>query len=313
MSDQNPDAPGTAEVARCAVVIPTRNRKELLCRAVASALAQSIPVHVLVMDDASEDGTEATIRQRFPQVSYVRSEEPAGPTFQRNRGAELTSAEFLMTLDDDCVIESTRTLEQVLASFDDPRVGAVTVPFVNVLQDDLVRSRASDSQAAQITFNYFGGMIAFRRAVYLAAGGYREYFFMHVEEPDLAVRMLNAGYVIRLGTSDPIHHLESPVRNRPRLDVLGPRNHVLYAWYNVPMPYLPLQLAATTALTLRHGVRRRTLLRVVKGLAQGYAGIVRTWGERRAVTRAVYRLSRHLKKADSLPLQAVEPLLPPAA
>ena len=41
------------------------------------------------------------------------------------------------------------------------------------------------------------------------------------EESDLCIRMLAAGYVVRLGSSDPIHHFESPKRSFSRMDHFG--------------------------------------------------------------------------------------------
>lgn len=81
-------------------------------------------------------------------------------------------------------------------------------------------------------------MIAFRRALFTRLGGYRTFYFMNVEEGDLAVRLLDAGFLIKLGTAPPLDHHESPIRASKHLNELGPRNHILYAWYNVPLPHL---------------------------------------------------------------------------
>jgi GT2 family glycosyltransferase len=300
-----------APPAAAAVIIPTRNRKELLGKAITSALAQTVPVEVFVMDDGSTDGTGVFVAENFPTVHYQRSEVSIGPTGQRNRGADAATAPFIVTLDDDCVFSSPQTLERTLSLFDHPRVGAVTIPFVNVLQDAVLRSSAPQPRGIWTSYHYFGGMIAFRRDAYRAVGGCRQYLFMHVEEPDLATRLLNAGYVIRLGTQRGIDHYESPVRDRPRLDVLGPRNHVLYTWYNVPMPYFPLHLAGTTFNTLRHGVKHRTLRRVLRGLMRGYGGIVHEMTRRHAVSANTYRLIQMLKTKDAVLLEEIEPRMNP--
>lgn len=290
------------------VIIPTRNRKAQLSAAVESALAQTVPLEILVMDDASTDGTGEMMREKFPSVVYCASPASVGPTAQRNRGAAMASTPYLVTLDDDCVLQSPRTVQQTLLLFGHPRVAAVTIPYVNVLQDQVLRGGTAEGRA-QVTYHYLGGMIVFRRDAYLAVGGYREYLFMHVEEPDLATRLLGAGWVIRLGNADPIHHYESPVRDRPRLHVLGPRNHVLYAWYNVPMPRLPIHLAGTTLQTLRHGIRKGITAKVLRGLGRGYGGILHEIRRRKPVSRKTYRLIQLLKTRQATPLEEIEPLL----
>jgi glycosyltransferase involved in cell wall biosynthesis len=295
---------------RVAVIIPTRNRLATLRQALDAALKQTVAAEIFVMDDGSTDDTQNAIGRDYPQIRYLKETPGKGPTFQRNKAARLTDAEFIFTIDDDCVFDSERTIENTLAAFDHPRVAAVTIPFVNVLQDNVVRTRAPDTEEVWATLEYFGGMVAFRRDVYLAAGGYREYMFMQGEERDLAVRMLSAGYVSRLGFSEPLKHFESPVRDRPAIDIRGARNNILYYFYNVPWPALPIRLAVTTALNIQHGFKIRHPLRVMRGLALGYWGMVREFGQRKPVSRTIYEISRRLQQKP-VQLEEFEALLPP--
>jgi len=266
-------------------------------------------VEVFVMDDGSTDGTADWVRDRFPTVMVRRSETSRGPTHQRNAGARLATAPYLFTIDDDCLLAAPETLAQTVALFDHPRVGAVTIPFINVKSDNRLRSAAPHRDGVFAAYDYFGGMIAFRRDLFERVGGYRESYFMHVEESDLAVRMLAEGFIVRLGQADPIHHLESPSRDLTRLHRLGARNHVLFCWYNVPWPYLPLHLAMSMARTFVHGVRIGHPGLVSQGLLQGCLESVRRRRDRQPLSRATYRLSRRLKKNGPLILAEVEACL----
>ena len=58
---------------RAVVVIPTLNACELLAEAVASIEAQTVPVEIVVVDNASSDGTLEMLAARFPQVTVVRN------------------------------------------------------------------------------------------------------------------------------------------------------------------------------------------------------------------------------------------------
>ena len=71
-------APGAPAAS---MVIPTRNRKDLLGRMIRSALAQTVPVEVIVMDDGSTDGTQEMVRREFPQVRYYELGKAKGPAF----------------------------------------------------------------------------------------------------------------------------------------------------------------------------------------------------------------------------------------
>lgn len=295
---------------KVAVIIPTKNRKGTLVETVRSVLKQDIAAEVLVMDDASTDGTPAIIRTTFPQVRVYSAEKSLGPTFQRNRGADLTTADILFTIDDDVTLPSRRTIRQTLAAFDHPRIGAVTMPFINVNQDQAVHTGAPNTQNVYVGFDFFGGMVALRREAFLRAGGYHTYLFMMVEESELAIRMMNIGYVIRLGSADPIHHHASRIRDSVRIETLSARNHVLYAWYNVPCPYLTIQVLGSSLKAWVHGVRTGFTLARTDGLLRGYRACLHEWRRRRPVRRSVYRFSRKLKKRGSMRFEDAVSCLP---
>jgi len=293
-----------------AIVIPTHNRAEVLRKLLESVRAQTVSCQVLVMDDASVDGTGEMVRRDFPEAKYYREEMSRGPTFQRNKGVEQSHAPIIFTIDDDCVMSSPRTVAQCIEAFDHPRVGAVTLPFANMREGGRLLTRASHEGGVEVTFDYFGGMIAFRREAFLAAGRYRTYLFMHVEEFDLSIRLLERGYVVRLGLSDPMEHWESPVRNTNRVNMLEARNHVLYCFFNVPWPYFPAHLLVTSINSLRIGRRKRAMGAVMRGLLRGYAGMFHEFFRRRPVSGTTYRLSRLLKSRHQMRLEEIEGLLP---
>ena len=58
--------------ARVSIIIPTFNRAALLAEAIGSALAQTYPVEVLVVDDGSSDGTGEAVARFGTAVSYLR-------------------------------------------------------------------------------------------------------------------------------------------------------------------------------------------------------------------------------------------------
>ena len=85
------------------VVIPTRNRKQLLRLALASALEQTgVELEVVVVDEGSRDGTAEMIRSLGDgRVRLVRHERPLGKSAARNRGIHEATAGWVAFLDDD--------------------------------------------------------------------------------------------------------------------------------------------------------------------------------------------------------------------
>ena len=88
---------------RVSCIIPTRNREELVCRAIASVLAQKVPVaELIVVDDGSTDSTAELIARSFSDCRVVTL--PGhGPGPARNAGAEAATGDVLMFLDSDDV------------------------------------------------------------------------------------------------------------------------------------------------------------------------------------------------------------------
>ncbi|WP_022683433.1 glycosyltransferase [Sphingobium bisphenolivorans] len=86
------------------VVIAAYNGEQSVGRAVESALAQSVPVEVIVVDDASTDGTRERVGRLAAQDSRVRLiESPAngGPSTARNLGIAAANGDWIAILDAD--------------------------------------------------------------------------------------------------------------------------------------------------------------------------------------------------------------------
>jgi glycosyltransferase involved in cell wall biosynthesis len=274
-------------------------------------MAQSAPTEVLVIDDASTDGTSEMLAAEFPGARVVRVEASEGYIVQRNKGAWLASAPVIFSIDDDAEFSTPYVVEQTLRDFDDPRVGAVAIPHVNVNKSPKVETVAPNSGGVFVTAMYIGTAHAVRRELFLSLGGYREFFFHQAEEPDFCLRLLAAGHVTRLGRSDPIRHYESPQRSRPRLHIFGTRNVILSAWCNVPMPWLVPQWAGTVVRAMTYP-KLRLLGWHAQGLAKGFAAAWTNRRQRRPVPAAIYRLNRRLRRSGCLPIEAIEAELAPA-
>ena len=104
------------------VVIPTFNRADLLRRAVSSAQSAGSDVEVLVVDNASTDGTDEVCRT-IPGIRYLRLPTNQGPSGARNAGIAATTTEFVSFLDDDDVLLPGSIDRQVAALRASPEAG----------------------------------------------------------------------------------------------------------------------------------------------------------------------------------------------
>jgi len=294
------------------IVIATRNRRQELRRALESALAQTVEAEILVMDDASTDGTGAMVQADFPRVRLQRSETPCGYIVQRNRAAALATGDVLFSIDDDAEFSSAETVARTLREFGDARVGAVAMPYVEPAKGNQVLQCAPDA-GVWVTGMFVGTAHAVRRDVFLRLGGYREPLVHQGEERDFCARLLDAGSVVRVGSAPPIVHHESPRRDFSRMDFYGRRNDILFAWQNVPGIRCGAHLLATTWNGVRFAFRCGRLRHQLGGLAAGYFEVMRRIHSRQPIAVAAYQLQRRLQKRGPLRLEAIEALLPPAA
>jgi glycosyltransferase involved in cell wall biosynthesis len=290
------------------VVITTKDRRDSLRATLRSALEQAGRVEVLVIDDGSSDDTSSMVRDEFPAARVVRFEESAGLIGRRNDAASLASGPIVVSIDDDAVFTSRDTVQRVVEEFDHPRIAVVAMPYIDVGRGETqVKQLAPDRDGRYITDPFIGTAHALRQDVFSALGGYRRELIRQGEEPDLCLRMLAAGYVTRLGSTAPIHHDESPRRTMSHVVFYMCRNDVMYAWHNVPMPYLPIRLVKIFAWSLGPmNLRHREPLAVARGLLAGLGYALRHRHERRPVSRAVYRLSHEIRNRGVLPLEGVD-------
>ena len=92
--------PEIPEIPEVSVIIPTRDRAHMLAETVASARAAGDNIEIIVIDDASSDGT-AALCTSMPDVIYLRQSERLGTSAARNRGIAAASAALVAFLDDD--------------------------------------------------------------------------------------------------------------------------------------------------------------------------------------------------------------------
>ncbi|MBO0720555.1 MAG: glycosyltransferase [Blastocatellia bacterium] len=287
------------------IVITTKNRRDELQQALRSALSQSISAEILVVDDGSTDGTAEMVQAEYPQVRLERSEESLGCIVQRNRAARMASGDFIFSIDDDAIFGSPHTVAQTIAEFTDPLIGAIAIPYTEPRKSQVIHQKAPVDEGIFITDDFIGTAHALRRETFLDLGGYREELFHQGEEKDFCIRMLEAGYLVRLGRADLIHHMESPKRDFRRMDYYGRRNDILFIWQNAPLNYLLLHLVGTAINGLRSaaGISRRWTM--IRGVAGGYLACLKLWNTRNPVCRRTYRLYRKLKKKGPLELSLV--------
>ncbi|MDP3719090.1 MAG: glycosyltransferase family A protein [Acidobacteriota bacterium] len=283
-----------SDTLTASVVITTKNRRDELRAALRSAVEQTATPEVLVIDDGSSDGTPEMVTAEFPGVRLVRHDDSLGYIVRRNEGARLATGAIVCSIDDDAAFSTPDVVRQALGDFASERIAAVAIPYIDIHTDPRVCQAAPDAQTVYVTDRYKGTAYAVRRDVFVRLGGYREHLFHQGEEGDFCIRLLAAGYVVRLGNAAPIHHAESPKRDFQRMDFYGVRNAVLFAWQNVPAPLVLIHLPVVVLRCLAHTWNPGRLRTRIAGVLTG----IRLFASvpREPVPAWTYRLWRALAK-----------------
>jgi glycosyltransferase involved in cell wall biosynthesis len=294
---------------KASLVITTKNRRDDLRRAIASAVRQTEPLEIIVLDDGSSDGTADMVSQEFPEVRLVRSATSNGLVAQRNLGAVLSSGDLIFSIDDDAEFSTPNVVAQTIGDFSNSRIGAIAIPYVEPKKSDRCFQCAPDTNGIWVTASFRGTAYAVKRDVFNRVGGFRTDIVHQGEELDFCIRLLAKGWFVRLGTGDAILHYEALRRDWARTDFYGRRNDILFAWRNVPMPYLPVHLVGTTLKGLGAAFNSGRSTHMLRGIGSAYGDIIFKTYACSPVPKRAYRLHRILRKYGPQTLQEVVDLL----
>ena len=237
------------------VVIATMDRRESLLRSLArlDTVAQQVPL--IVVDNASTDGTADAVRERHPQVDVLELPANAGAV-ARTDGVRRATTRYVAFADDDSWWEPG-TLDAAVALLDaHPRL-AVVVGRVRMAGDGsedavtrkhrLARLGSSPAGPDVLSFPAFAAVV--RRDAYLGVGGFSRLLFFGGEEHLLALDLAAAGWQL-VFSEDVVawHDPAGPDRPSAARWSLQTRNDVLVDWLRRP---LPVALAATGRLARR--------------------------------------------------------------
>lgn len=197
-----------AALPSVAVIVPCWNEAATIGATCDSLLALEYPkekLEIILVDDGSTDATPSAMARfaEHPQVSILRKEN-GGKHTALNAGIALTQAEFVGCLDADSFVEPD-TLLEVIPSFDDPKVAAVTSAMSVHKPGNLIQHMQNAEYIFGITFRHAvacvnglyvtpGPFSFYRSSIFEKLGGFR--YGHQTEDMEMALRIQQAGYAI---------------------------------------------------------------------------------------------------------------------
>lgn len=226
------------------IIIVNWNVQSLLRACLSSLIeaAQNAPdltAEIIVVDSASSDGSPEMVRNEFPQVRLIASDENLGYARGNNVGVAAAQGRYLFLLNPDTVVQPTTLAEIVTYLEGQPDVGALGPQLLwpdGAVQSSRRRFPTLGSLFWESTLlgQWFphnryarryhladrspdqtqpvewivGAALLIRRAAWEAVGQIDESFFMYFEETDWCRRCAQAGWAIHYLPAAQIIHYE---------------------------------------------------------------------------------------------------------
>jgi hypothetical protein len=200
-------------VTLVSAVVVNYRQPELLAACLESVTAALDDGELIVVENASHDGSAELVAERFPGARLVVLEENLGFAGGVMRGLEEASGEWIALVNNDAVIERDALRLLVAAGAADPKIGAVAAQVRFADRRELVNSAGLEvdrlgigydrlvgtpidgpAQTPAEVFGANGCFGLYRRAMLDSLGGFDESFFAYMEDADLAWRARMAGW-----------------------------------------------------------------------------------------------------------------------
>ena len=309
------------------VVVVTYRGADLLPDCLSSLAAQTVPHRLLVVDNASSDGTAAVLVERVPAQDVVRLPVNTGFAGGVAAALPLVRTRFCALLNDDAVADPD-WLEQLLAvAAGDHGAAAWTSLMVLADRPGTVNNLGAGvdehwygidvgaglpvgriDPGVRDVFGFCGGAALLRTAAVRAVGGFPAEFFLYYEDLDTSWRLRLAGWSIHAVPAARVAHRHAATSDR-RSELFhfhNERNRLLTLLRCAPSAVAVSQFArfalTTGSLALGRALRRsipdeqnfrvRLRLRVLAAVLWTIPGAMTHRRGTRAARRAVARTAR---------------------
>ena len=228
---------------RISVVIATRNRSSELLTTLDRLQALPEKPRIVVVDNASSDGTTDTVRRRYPEVDLVPLSKNLGGA-ARNAGVELVDTPYVAFADDDSWWAPGALAKAADLLDDYPRLAALAARILvgpEEKEDSICREMAVSPLPLEKdlpgppVLGFLGCAVVVRRAAYLEAGGYDRRLLVGGEEELLAADLAAAGWGLAYVKEVEAHHHPSKSRDPAERRRSGVRNTLWFTWLRRPL------------------------------------------------------------------------------
>ncbi|HEV7976824.1 glycosyltransferase family 2 protein [Amycolatopsis sp.] len=284
---------------RVTVVMITHNRRVEALSTLDRMTTLPDAAPIIVVDNASEDGTAETIALRFPEVKLMAMTENLGAA-GRNHAMDLVNTPYAAFCDDDTRWQPgalTRAADLLDAH---PGLGSVTGRCLVEpdLREDPITPELRDSPVpgphwlpGPALLGIMAGLTTVRVAAFREVGGFSTRMWLGGEEELFALDLAARGWWMCWAEDIVIHHAPSHARDPRRRRQLGIRNTLWTLWLRRPVR----SALRRSGVVLGSAPKDTATLAAVAEALRGALWVIR---ERRVVPPAVEHGLRLLEESQ---------------
>ncbi|MGD9145399.1 MAG: glycosyltransferase family 2 protein [Anaerolineae bacterium] len=244
----------TSDRPLASVVIPNWNGVHHLPVCLDALQDQSYPhIEVILVDNGSTDGSQALVREQYPEVRLLALERNLGLTGGNNAGFRTARGEILISLNNDTEAHPDFVEALMTALQEHPEAGMVAAKMLLFDRRDHIHSAGDGYGSNGIPFNRgvwekdegqydepgwvfggCGGAVAYRRTMLDDIGLFDEAFFMYCEDVDLNWRAQLAGWRCWYTPQAVVYHKLSATGGGPIASYYTGRNTLWVIAKNYP-------------------------------------------------------------------------------
>lgn len=292
------------------IIIVTWNTAALLRRCLQSIAetVQGLACEVIVVDNASSDGTAAMLREAYPWVRLIANAENRGFGAANNQALRLMAGRYALLLNSDTVLtdSAVRVLfdfmertpaaamaggqllnadgsrQNSIAAFPTPLTLLTNMPLLEALFPRRFPSKRHDYPGPIEVDSVIGACLMVRKSAIDRVGMLDERYFFFFEETDWARQMRAAGWKVFHVPAARIYHLQGQSIGRSvrsRIAFYRSRYQYFEKWesagtYRLVRAILWLRLAANALLTSLAVVLTLGLRRELRDKAAVYGSLL---------------------------------------
>jgi len=273
------------------IAVLTYNRCKSVTKLLGSLAKLSYEyIEIIVIDNCSKDTTEEEIRKTFPNIKYLRTKKNIG-VGARNIALREAKGEIVITIDDDIFGISDRDINALVNYFSESiNTGALNFKVVDEKSKEVCNwihhKKVEDFHDKKfLTYEITEGAVAFSKKALEKSGYYPEYFFLSHEGPDLAFRIMDAGFQVWYSSLVCVVHSHAEEGRKSWFRYYyDTRNQFLLAMRNFPIHYAIKFLARGVVSTLFYALRDGFLKYWVRGVIDGLKGVVNHSADRKVLS-----------------------------